>query len=275
MGTPRGVLSAFALAAFGCHGALVQDDRSDASDAGADSAEAPPDTGCGASIPPEFACNKRAGGPAMVQIADFCIDVTEVTNAQYQVFVKAIEAGYVPVKPTKCVSKKSFVPSEVMEAGNRPVTGVDWCDAYAFCAWAGKRLCGRRGDGAAMPTGDVKGGFLDSSQSEWVHACTNGGTSVYPYTGSFAPTRCNGFAAGAQPVRNSCDCHGATGAFAQVFDMSGNVYEWVNSCGTDYCHIAGGSFNSDGPGLRCRWADYGTLDERKPAMGIRCCASAP
>jgi hypothetical protein len=32
-------------------------------------------------------------------------------------------------------------------SGNFPITNVDWCDAYAYCAGIGKRLCGKIGGG--------------------------------------------------------------------------------------------------------------------------------
>jgi len=73
-----------------------------------------------------------------------------------------------------------------MSRANYPVTQVDWCDAWGYCAAAGKHLCGRIGGGNTLQgyeTGDAK-------KSEWYSACSKGGAQTYPYPGQYAGGRC-------------------------------------------------------------------------------------
>jgi hypothetical protein len=95
----------------------------------------------------------------------YCIDSTEVTNAHY--------AAFLAMSPTP----SSGWPAPV-DQGRHPVTFVDWCDAFAFCRWAGKRLCGKIGDGANAPAD-----LANAAKSQWFNACTAGGTKAYPLPG--------------------------------------------------------------------------------------------
>ena len=75
----------------------------------------------------------------------------------------------------ECEWNYTFQPSEPGADPEHPVTHVDFCDAVAFCAWAGKRLCGKIGGGELS--------FAElslASESQWFAAC--GG----PEPGSFA-----------------------------------------------------------------------------------------
>ncbi|MCZ6917155.1 MAG: bifunctional serine/threonine-protein kinase/formylglycine-generating enzyme family protein, partial [Gemmatimonadetes bacterium] len=65
-----------------------------------------------------------------VTLDAFWIDRTEVTNAQYQVFLTA--TGH----PQPAFWGDTWRP----RWANLPVVGVEWFDAQAYAAWAGKRL---------------------------------------------------------------------------------------------------------------------------------------
>ena len=90
------------------------------------------------------------GGP-MVRIVSaigsaYCIDSTEVTQSQYSAFLTGTRES-VSDPPPECRSNTDLVPCagagyEPATRGNYPVTCIDWCDAWSFCHWAGKRLCG-------------------------------------------------------------------------------------------------------------------------------------
>lgn len=105
------------------------------------------------------------------------------------------------------------------------MVGVDWCDAYAFCQWSGKDLCGATSGGpiATASARDTKKSMLPST-------CSREGTRSFPYGNTFDAKACNGQGPGVGdtvPVGTTPTCEGG---YAGVFDLSGNVAEWINSC---------------------------------------------
>lgn len=110
-------------------------------------------------------------GPQMVLLpapdgTNYCMDARETTRAEYDAFVKA-KAADTSGQPSACAWNTSFTPTLVTEDADtfpspyycydtdwndmRPdqaVGCVDFCDALAYCEWAGKRLCGQVGKGA-------------------------------------------------------------------------------------------------------------------------------
>ncbi len=221
-------------------------------------------------------CTSSAG-PAMVELtvgdAKYCIDSTEVTNAQYEIFLQAIAAGTTPEQPTYCAFNISFAPSCLGGGGpsvaaGAPVNCVDWCDAYAFCKWAGKRLCGRIG-GGSVGLGERD----DPARSQWFAACTRGGARRYAYGDDFDSEACASDSAEPAQVGSHPRCEGG---FAGLFDLTGNVSEWEDGCeGTsgaeDPCRRRGGDILDD-PLFQTCDQDYAlTRASRYPAGGFRCC----
>jgi sulfatase modifying factor 1 len=259
----------------GVDGAALPDATADASiDAGAD---APVDAGTDASAD-AGACPGTAG-PAPVRVGSFCVDSTEVTNADYAAFLASPSP---PAQPPACAWNTSFVPGAWPPAAGTdayPVVAVNWCDAFAYCAWAGKRLCGAIGGG---PTPFAA--FADPAQSQWMNACSAAGARVFPYAGAYDPAACNGkdFPDGGAllPAGSLATCQGGAPG---VFDMSGNVYEWEDACqgdggAGDTCHYRGGGYFTPGPptstNLEC--AGGATLARDPGAafldVGFRCCS---
>jgi formylglycine-generating enzyme required for sulfatase activity len=222
-------------------------------------------------------------GPEMVRLPEgFCIDKTEVTRAQYKAALDRNPSGLEP--SSSCKDNSSFTPScewpPSGKQGNFPVVCVDWCDAEAFCRAAGKRLCGKRGDGKAYPFES----YDDPAVSEWFAACSSNGRYAYTYGDEFDTDRCRDADAddhtqwGLAEVGSFPDCHSPEAAYADVLDLSGHVAEWDNSCKGDGpeapCRIRGGSFQHHSRGQRC---DMGRelewpRNRRVEAVGFRCCA---
>lgn len=216
-------------------------------------------------------------GPAMVLVGAQCVDSTEVTNAQYAQFLAAaVQPQSVTGSPSSCTWNTSYTPSQAWPAtgkDNFPVVYVDWCDAYAFCQWAGKRLCGAVG-GGSLPYND----YADVNKSQWLYACSAKGTKKYPYGDVYDPTACNGVDYGASAaiaVKSASKCEGGeTG----LFDMSGNVWEWEDSCQAqtgdeDQCRLRGGSFWFNGSSdLLCANGNANDRGAKNDIYGFRCCA---
>lgn len=136
-----------------------------------------------------------------VRIDAFYMDTFEVTVARYEKFLDA--TGHV---------RPDFWPyDETREYAERPVVGVAWSGAQAYCEWAGKRL----------PT-----------EAEWEYAARGQDGRRYPW-GDDAPTvevanvgkswSYKFYKDRLEPVGSHA---GGTSPFG-MHDMAGNVWEWV------------------------------------------------
>jgi len=233
-------------------------------------------------------CPADLAGPDLVAVpspdgTEYCIDATEVTMAQYQAFLDAEPAVDAP---ERCGENATFAPqadaqcdgaNDVAARPDHPVTCVDWCDAWSYCAWAGKHLCGRIGGG---PLGDIID-LDDASINEWFNACSGMGENDYAYGDSYELETCNAgpdtFDYDVPPVAVGSfpDCVGTEPPFDRLFDMSGNVAEWIDSCddsggGASYCWETGGG--SNGRSLSDCAADvYVGWYDSWWYKGFRCC----
>jgi formylglycine-generating enzyme required for sulfatase activity len=200
-----------------------------------------------------------------------------------------------------------------------PVHYVDWCDAVAYCKWARKELCGQIGGGPV-----AQASATDPVKSAWFNACSAQGTKTFPYGAiPYDATKCNGnglqsdagvpveglagtkdqrdigfgygsnqddslYAVAVSDVAGNVtnpDHRACQGGSVGVFQMSGNVAEWENSCdgpgASANCSVRGGSYAAhDAPAqLMCN-ADRkvvrmppagGAGDALLKDIGIRCC----
>jgi formylglycine-generating enzyme required for sulfatase activity len=225
----------------------------------------------------------QAGGGTM------CIDKTEVTVGRYQQFLAATDIPALPATDPaagRCAKKTSHEPSCSKApcegaACDLPQACVDQCDAKVFCAWAGKRLCGPVG---AAPLGIDRTALLDPARNQWRNACSPDGRE-WPYGKDYQAQACNSsdrkpFACGGPAVTASFQaCQAPESAYNQVFDMSGNLFEWVDASqeGETWpelrCIIMGGSYVHYWGDVDC--GEYSTLDwpcdAHHPEFGFRCC----
>lgn len=216
------------------------------------------------------------GGP--MELAEgFCIDRTEVTNASYRVFVEATQNGSDTAgQPSVCAWNTDYKPGLTQTwypnvTGNFPVVGVDWCDARAYCAWAGKRLCGQYGGG---PLASVAA--AGTALSEWYRTCTSSDTRRFATGTTYEPGLCHDtqpINAGVAEVGSYPRCVTDAGAL----DMQGNAGEWVDACDKDdagnlaLC-VASSSYNFDSSALACAISISHAPAEIGVAFGVRCCA---
>ena len=173
-------------------------------------------------------CSQTLEGPKLVSVGSFCMDSTEVTQSQYKKFLDEATAKP-PAQVSRCAGNTSFMPLvqgyDPVKLADYPVP-VDWCDASAYCAWAGKRLCGAISGGGLKATGDQ----LRPEDSQFLHVCTQAGTTKYPYGDAYSPNACNTAQTLKEPVASRAMCRGATSPFDQIFDLLGNTDEWIDAC---------------------------------------------
>jgi len=151
-----------------------------------------------------------------VYVDSFYIDKYEVTNAQYKVF---------------CDSTGRRLPEfwnmDIYKSGpafpDYPVTGITWADAEAYAKWKGFRL----------PT-----------EAEWEFAARGGltgkkfplGNEMDSAGANYYPTQLHTMPVGSYPSNG----YG-------LYDMAGNVVEWVNDFYSEDYFLESSYENSSGP----------------------------
>jgi formylglycine-generating enzyme len=246
-----------------------------------------PDTGGPDIVVPSAPCDAggRNVGPPLVRVGpannSFCIDRTEVTFKQYAEFVAA--GADASTQGPECAWNTSFTP-QAPGGDDFPVAGVDWCDAVAYCKWAGKYLCAKAVNGQRVGPVTVDG-VGDYTTHQWMIACS-AQTKRWPYGATQDASACNVGeldAGGSVPVASMATCEGA---YPGVFDLVGNVWEWYDgpcrpdggaggdaSAQSDECQVKGGGFNRSGDNIDCRVDGLGsTRDTKAPYIGFRCCS---
>ena len=135
-----------------------------------------------------------------ISVRPYFIDRTEVTNEQYRRFVEA--TGY----DTPPSWKDGAIPAGEEQI---PVTGVNWYDAAAYAAWAGKRL----------PT-----------EAEWEFAARGADGRKYPWGNDWDASLAN-----VEGRSNGLRRVGETEASALgIHDMAGNAWEWTANDARSY-----------------------------------------
>ena len=223
----------------------------------------------------------EGGTPGVLVLGEFCIDSTEAPVALYDKFYNDLNTNPDAGQPAECAWNSSYEPpydpyQGEADRASKPQTAVDWCDALAYCKYWGKQLCGNRMDGGALdPTGPLKDG-------QWYAACTDGTSQDYPYGANYVAGACRAALpadAGAGTVPTSSTCQGGVPG---LYDMSGNLAEWENSCtpsggdaAADTCLMRGGTWFFPSNSVTCSLTTGGALSPRNgsdtSSVGIRCC----
>jgi formylglycine-generating enzyme required for sulfatase activity len=217
----------------------------------------------------EFTMGDRLFGPIhRVYLDAFYMDQHEVRVSLYDAFLKA----------TKREKPYSWQSVDMVADGDRPVVGVDWYDAEAYCRWAGKRLpteaewekAARWTDGRTYPWGNSR---LDKTKASynWDGKRRWEGYRTVSLAGSYE--------AGKSPYG--------------IYDLAGNVWEWVadwydrdayknsptrNPQGPsagEFKVFRGGSALSHAADVTAALRNRGSPTGRAITIGFRCAQSVP
>jgi len=209
--------------------------------------------------------------PHEVDLSAFLITRTEITNEQYGA---CVQAGV--CRPPVGADDPGY------SGADRPVVGVDWEGARAYCQWAG-------GD---LPT-----------EAQWEKAARGTDGRTYPWGDEFDETRAN-FCDTACPLdhrsQSLSDGFGHTAPVVGFWDgvspygafqMAGNVWEWVLDCYDSEFYkstaageadpvnelspcgsfvVRGGSWAEDQYGIRCANRHGVPADGIARNIGFRC-----
>lgn len=192
-----------------------------------------------------------------VYVEEFFIDKYEVTIERYRKFLQV----------TGRTAPEYWDHIKMPQDANRPVVGVTWPEAKAYCHWAKKRLptedewekSARGTDGRIFPWGD------DPPTSQFTNFATFGDFELSKLSpvGAFEKDR--------SPYG--------------VFDLAGNVSEWTADSWNDSRNldhdaqetaagsgkvVRGGAWNATEEYLRAALRSYDSPTDRSLGIGFRC-----
>ncbi len=161
------------------------------------------------------------GPQRRVELSDFYLAATPVTNAQYGEYLKA--------RPD--VEKPQYWGDAEYNQPQQPVVGVSWEEAQAYCEWAGLRL----------PT-----------EAQWEYACRAGTTTRYHSGDTEEDLARAGWYDGNSDDRLHSVGQKEANAFG-LYDMHGNVEEW---CAENWTGSYEDAVHQPGDGLRTEPVGY-------------------
>ena len=204
--------------------------------------------------------------PHRVYLDAFYMDKFEVTVSRYGRFIESEDLD------------PPFMWTEARKGrqGEKPVIGVDWFEAAAYCRWAGKRL----------PT-----------EAEWEKAARGTDERMYPW-GNEAPTPSHANFGhekwqGYSTLASVGSLEHGKSPFG-IYDLAGNVWEWVADRYDETYYqksrpgrnpkgppngplraLRGGAWDSDAPVLRSANRNGYVPSARRNDIGFRCAQSGP
>ncbi len=218
-----------------------------------------------------------------VDLDEFWMDETPVTNSQFAKFVQATsyrteaekfgEAWGYDQGEYKLISALCWQSYNLAHRGDHPVVLVTWNDAKAYAKWAGKRL----------PT-----------EAEWEKAAQSGKIEqLYPWGNQTPNGTQSNFAKTASDIAPTTSVKQFSANEYGLYDMVGNVWQWCEdtfeptfyadsprhnplALKDDLLKVRrGGSWNVIQP-FRLRSANRGAMSATSavPNVGFRCCLSA-
>jgi formylglycine-generating enzyme required for sulfatase activity len=208
-----------------------------------------------------------------VQLDAYWVDQLEVTNTMYAGFLNAkgnqTEGGLTwldPLDPFTWVQAKEGLWQPLAGRENYPVVGVSWYGANAYCTWAGRQLpTEAQWEYAAKGT--------DQRRFPWGNEDLDCDRARYSGCGNL-PVEAGSLELGLSPFG--------------VFDLAGNVAEWVNDryaadyylespqenpsgpANGYYRVIRGGYWGSTYIALQTTHRDWAGADHRESGVGFRC-----
>jgi len=183
-----------------------------------------------------------------VHLPEYRMAKTPVTNAQYRAFMEATGHGF---RPRTWWWRKRQIPPYMED---RPVMGVSWEDAGAFCDWAGCRL----------PT-----------ELEWEKGARGTDGREYPWGNGWEAGRCNTSEADIRHTTPVTKYPKGASPYG-LLDVAGNVWEWCEDwydSHRDKKVLRGGSWEDNRDRARCAPLERKGLQpsNRYGNSGFRCC----
>ncbi len=156
----------------------------------------------------------------IIFLDDYYIDIYEVTHKNYRRFATMLKRKM----PEIPVFEDDV---RLLQGDSQPIVGATWTDAFAYCKWAGKRL----------PT-----------EAEWEKAARGTDGRKFPWGSVFHFSAANGRGDDDRFVYSAPVGSFEGGrSFYGLYDMGGNVSEWVSDWYDQFYYKTAPLENPKGP----------------------------